>query len=55
MASKRNQENREQAPELVPMRAAWGDEREVIPEMVPVLEAQGWSVVKEKSINEEGA
>jgi hypothetical protein len=53
MASKRNYENREQAPELVPMRATWGDVRDVIPEMVAVLEEQGWCVINQESTNEE--
>jgi hypothetical protein len=34
--------NREKKPEMVTMVAAWGDVREVIPEMVAVLEEQGW-------------
>lgn len=40
-----NATNRDQKPETVQMQAGWGDVREVIPEMVPVLEAQGWKRV----------
>ncbi len=40
-----NASNREKQPETVAMQAGWGDVREVIPEMVPVLEAQGWKRV----------
>ena len=40
-----NATNREQKPETVQMQAGWGTVREVIPEMVPVLEAQGWTRV----------
>lgn len=40
MASKAKQ------PETVKMKAGWGDVREVIPEMVGVLESQGWVIVE---------
>jgi hypothetical protein len=54
MAGKsKNGENRELSPELVAMRAAWGDVREVIPEMVAVLERQGWVCCDQEELNAE--
>lgn len=37
-----------QQPDTVKMKAGWGDVRDVIPEMVGVLEEQGWVKVEEE-------
>lgn len=35
------------------MRAGWGDVREVVPDMVETLTAQGWIEVEEERVSEE--